>query len=98
MSARECPGTRENGNPAEFGPGKGGIEWEAPNSVALEPMLDPQFLVFSGILRDQCLELEMFFSLKIQPREDFSRWSCQEWADKPPQRSRFLGQNSRFRG
>lgn len=98
VSARECPGTRENGNPAEFGAGKGGIEWEAPNSVALEPMLDPQFLVFSGILRDRCLELEMIFSLKIQPREDFSCWSCQEWADKPPQRSRFLGQNSRFWG
>lgn len=40
---------------------KGGIEWEAPNSVALEPMLDPQFPVFSGILRDRCLELEMIF-------------------------------------
>lgn len=40
---------------------KSGIEWEAPNSVALEPMLDPQFLVFSGILRDRCLELGMIF-------------------------------------
>lgn len=38
-----------------------GIEWEALNSVALEPMLDPQFLVFSGILRDRCLELGMIF-------------------------------------